>query len=223
MVALVGHTEVVLEIRFLQGEGTNSLGNRKIVGVVVRNNNGDVVRKRQGEGSGGLKSGTWRVRTIQFTEERLGGEQSSTGRRHKQGMSVNGVGFLIAIKDNPLNKTLTLNGSMSKALDTRARWNGSNIPNKVPYIRSDAAGTTSIPDKGEVIGGRETGKGISVEGRRCWGRGSKGFVGTPWREPWSLAWARRKPWSLAWAFDVRRRNVDPDTLFVNVKAADVFR
>ena len=160
-----------------------------------------------------MKSGTWRVRTIQFTEEQLGREQSSTSRRHKQGMSLDGVGFPVAIQNNPLNKTLTLNGSMSKTLDTRPRRNGSDIPNKVPHIRSDAAGATSIPDKGEVIGGREMGKGISVEGRRRWGRGSKGFVGTPWR----------KPWSLAWAFDVRRRNVDPDTLFVNVKAADVFQ
>ena len=69
LVALISHTEVVVEIGLLQGEGTNSLGKRKVVGEMVRNNNGDVARKRQGERSRGLKSGTWRVSTIQFTEE----------------------------------------------------------------------------------------------------------------------------------------------------------
>ena len=41
-----------MEIGFLQGEGTNSLGNRKVVGVMVRNNNGDVAGRdkvREGE------------------------------------------------------------------------------------------------------------------------------------------------------------------------------
>ena len=62
-------------------------------------------------------------------------------------MSADGVGFPVAVQNNPLNETLTLNGSMPKPLDTRARRNRSDIPNKVPHIRSDAAGATSIPDK----------------------------------------------------------------------------